>query len=118
MSPARRCARPVRSCLPPQLLEYDGIDALDPLNAFLEVLVPGPVEERVGELALVAELSESFSELYGQVGVDLEPVFGRRLAEDRLVHAVDPAQLVQRPGMLVYAYVDDLVGKPCVAAVA
>src|SRR5947207_13312268 len=118
MTPARRYARPGRSCLPPPLLEHDGIDALDSLDAFLEVLVPRPVKERVGELALVAELCQSFSELCGQIGVDLEPVLGRRLAEDRLVHAVDPAQLVQRPGMLVHAYVDDLVGEPCVAAVA
>src|SRR5437868_2153036 len=118
MTPARRYARPVRSCLPPQLLEHDRIDALDPLNALLEVLVPGPVEERVGELAFVAELCESFSELCGQIGVDLEPVLGRRLAEDRPVQAVDPAQLVQRAGMLVHPYVDDLVGEPRVAAAA
>src|SRR5205823_13073164 len=46
-----------------------------------------------------------------------EPLHRRRSAEDRLVHDVDAAELVERPRVLVHAQVDDLVRETRIAAV-
>src|SRR5436190_23000217 len=91
----RRCARCVRSRLPPQCLEHDGIYPFDPVDALLQVLGAGPGEERFAELSLVAELRQALAQFCGELAVDVDPEPLRRLAEDRIVQAVEAAQLLE-----------------------
>src|SRR5438105_9395577 len=110
----RRGARSSR----PQLLEDDRIDPLDALDALFQVLVPGPAGERALELSVVAEAPEPLAELRGELVVDLDPLLGWRLAEDRLVEAVQPLELRDRPLVVIDPQVDGDVGHAPVPAAA
>src|SRR5437667_4920760 len=114
---ARQPPSPARSSSP-QLLEHDGIDRVESVHALLEVLVPGPAGERLGELAVVAQPRELLAQLAGELRVDLDPLRPGRLAEDRVVEAVQPRELVDRTLVVVDTEVDEDVRELAVAAVA
>src|SRR2546421_12071767 len=88
----RRCARCVRSRLPPQCLEHDGVHPFDPVDALLQVLGTGPGEEGVAELSFVAELGQALAKLCGELVVDVEPERLGRLAEYRVQQLGGAAQ--------------------------
>ena len=60
---------------------------------------------------------EPLVELGAELGVDGEPLFARRAAEEIVVQTMDAPQLDERVGMVVDAQVDEAVGEPGVAAV-
>src|SRR6059058_2737598 len=105
------------SCQFPQLLEHDRVDLRDSVHAFLEVDVACPAVERILELAVVAELREPLAQLVRQSLVDREPFLSRRLAEERLMQAVEPAKLLERPLVVLDPELDDRVRELSVAAV-
>src|SRR5436305_14831242 len=88
---------PPRSRQFPQLLEHDRVDLRDSVHPFLEVDVACPAVERILQLAVVAELREPLAQLVRQSLVDSETLLPRRHAEDRLLTAVGPAPLLDRP---------------------
>src|SRR5262245_23690199 len=102
----------------PQVFEDDGVDRLYPVHTHFEVLVPSPRAETRGEAVRVAEPLEPLLEFRAEAVVDRDPLLPGRLAEDRLVQAVDAPQLVDRALVVVHAQVDDHVREPQVAAVA
>src|SRR5581483_9084681 len=113
---ARRGGRPGSSSVP-QRLEDDRVDPLDAVDALLQVLVAGPREEGLVELAFVAEAREPLTELACQLVVDLHPEPLRRLSEDLLMETVDAAELLQRALVVFDPQLDEDVGEPGVAAV-
>src|SRR5439155_13138526 len=76
-----------------QLLEHDGVDLLDSVDPFLEILGAGPARERRFELALVAEPGEAVAQLRCESVVDRQPLLARCLPEDRGVEPVEPSEL-------------------------
>src|SRR5581483_12064046 len=102
----------------PQLLEHQGVDQLDPVDAPFEVLRPRPARERGFELAGVAEAAQPLAQLGRQLVVDRQPFRARRLAVQRTVEPVETRQLADRLPVIVDAEVDDAVGEAAVAAVA
>ena len=101
-----------------QRLEHDRVDALDAVDALLEVRRAGPVGERLLEVAVVAEPREPLrAARAASVVVDVDPVLLRRGAEELLVQREQAAQLRDRPLVVVDAQVDDGVGELRVAGV-
>src|SRR6266545_3075794 len=115
--PGGRPRKPFRSRAAPERLQDDGIDLFDPLNAVLEVLLPGPAREGILELARVAKVAESVAELRGELVVDGEPLLARGRAEDLVVERIDAAELLDRTLMILDAELDDHVRHARVAAV-
>src|SRR5919109_3401726 len=112
-----RRGAPPSSRLLPQRAEHDRIDPLGAVDALLEVLGAGPVEEGLTELAVVAEPRETLTELAAQDLVDLQPLLARRHAEDLLVQRVQPFQRGDRLGMIVDAQIDECVRQASVTGV-
>src|SRR6478735_5170881 len=80
----------------PQLLEDDGIDGFDAVDALLEVLRAGPVRERFVQRPVVPEPGEAFGHLRPEFVVDRDPARARRLPKQCLVELVDPPELLDR----------------------
>src|SRR3954447_15939012 len=74
-----------------QRLQDDGIDARLVAHAVLEVRDSGPFVQ-----GGIAGLSHSRLDLRGELAVEREPVLVRRDAEQSVVQAVQPLQLVDR----------------------
>src|SRR4029450_7179447 len=111
-SPSRRASRPrtSRSRLPPQLLEHHRVDRLDAVHPLLEILAAGPAEKGVVQLAVEAEAPQTLAQLRAERLVDRKPLLPGGLAEDGPVQTVDPAQLLERPFVIVHPQVDENVG--------
>src|SRR6185312_5890765 len=89
-----------------QLLEHDGVDLLEAVDALFEVFRAGPARERRLEVALVAETRETLAQLVCERVVDSQPFLARRPAEEGVVKPAEARQLADRLGVVVDAQVD------------